>query len=92
MTDGRKEIARCSLKTVLQQLHDRGIDFFVRIHNSYAINVYHIKRKIGNNIYVGNDILMVSKRRREEFSKYYIYIKSIPRNTHHFAEEMPLIT
>ena len=45
MTDGREEIARCSLETVLQQLHDRGIDFFVRINNSYAINVNHIELK-----------------------------------------------
>ena len=78
MKDGRKEIARCSLKNVLQQLNDRGIDFFVRIHNSYATNIYHIERKMGHNIYVGNDILMVSRRYREGFSKRYIDIKSTP--------------
>lgn len=45
MTDGRKEIASCSLDTVLQQLHDRGINLFVRVNDSCAINVNHIELK-----------------------------------------------
>lgn len=60
MTNGRKILMSCNLQSVLNQLYEVGIDYFVRIHYSHAVNLYHIKSRSGNVLFVGRKDLAVS--------------------------------
>ena len=78
MTNGRKELMSCNLQSVLNQLYEVGIDYFVRIHYSHAVNLYHIKSRSGNVLFVGRKDLAVSDKYRKDFSKYYCVIRKRP--------------
>ena len=72
--DGRSTMMSGSLKAVLQQLHNKDVDNFVRIHNSHAVNLYHVKARCGNVIYVGKKSLSISNKYKNVFSRYFITI------------------
>ncbi len=78
MANGRKELTSGSLQSVLNQLYESGIDYFVRIHYSHAVNLYHIRSRSGNVLFVGNKDLAVSDKYRKDFSKYYCVIRKRP--------------
>lgn len=74
MANGRRVLMSGSLHSVLSQLYEGGIDYFVRIHNSHAVNLYHIKARTGNILFVGKDGLSVSNKYRKNFSNYCLVI------------------
>ena len=63
MANGRKVLMSCNLQSVLNQLYEVGIDYFVRIHYSHAVNLYHIKSRSGNVLFVGRKDLAVSDKK-----------------------------
>ena len=78
ITDGRKELMSCNLQSVLNQLYEVGIDYFVRIHYSHAVNLYHIRSRSGNVIFVGRKELAVSEKYKKDFSRHYCVIRKNP--------------
>ena len=74
MANGRRVLMSGSLHSVLSQLYEGGIDYFVRIHYSHAVNLYHIKARSGNILFVGKDGLPVSNKYRKSFSNYCLVI------------------
>lgn len=74
MANGRSVLMSGSLHSVLSQLYEGEIDYFVRIHHSHAVNLYHIKARSGNILFVGKDGLSVSNKYRKSFSNYCLVI------------------
>lgn len=67
--DGKTRVLTANLVSTLRQLMANGWNCFVRIHKSYAVNVHHIKSKIGNVLRVGKAELTIGRKYRESFGK-----------------------
>lgn len=72
--NGKSKIMSGNLHAVMLQLYAGGVDYIVRIHNSHAVNLYHITGRSGNVIFVGNASLSVSSKYKYFFSKHCIAI------------------
>ena len=80
MANGRSVLMSGSLHSVLCQLYEGGIYYFVRIHHSHAVNLYHIKARSGNILFVGKDGLSVSNKYRKSICiLFYISVLCIKR-------------
>ena len=47
-------------------------NFFCQIHKSYLINVHHISKVSGNQVYIGDNLLPIGRTFREGFIKDYL--------------------
>ncbi|MGN0225464.1 MAG: LytTR family transcriptional regulator DNA-binding domain-containing protein, partial [Prevotella sp.] len=72
--NGTSKIMSGNLHSVMLQLYAGGIDYIVRIHNSHAVNLYHITGRSGNVIFIAKTSLSVSNKYKKAFSKHYIVI------------------
>ena len=72
--NGTSKIMSGSLQAVMLQLCAGGVDYIIRIHNSHAVNLYHITGRCGYILFIGKTNLSVSAKYRKSFSKYYIDI------------------
>lgn len=59
----RKLLLRKSLDGFLSE---HNLDFMVRVHRSYAVNLYHLKSLNGSNLQVGTDNIPLSRLHKEE--------------------------
>lgn len=75
--DGRTHMLTANLVSALRQLVANGWDCFVRIHKSYAVNIHHIRSKIGNVSQVGKADLAVSRAYREFFEKHIFSLRKL---------------
>lgn len=63
MVLNKKYILRQSLDGFLDEIN---ASFFIRTHRSYAINLNHLKAINGSDLIVGNDVIPMSRRNKEE--------------------------
>lgn len=75
--DGRTHMLTANLVSALRQLVANGWDCFVRIYKSYAVNIHHIKSKIGNVLQVGKADLAVGRAYREFFGKHIFSLRKL---------------
>lgn len=70
------EIMHLNKKYVLRQSLDGFLDevnasFIIRTHRSYAININHLKAIDGSDLLVGNDIIPLSRGKKEDVIKLF---------------------
>lgn len=75
--DGRTHMLTANLVSTLRQLVANGWDCFIRIHKSYAVNIHHIKSKIGNVLQVGKTDLIIGRAYREYLGKHIFSLKKL---------------
>ena len=63
MVLNKKYILRQSLDGFLEEIN---ASFIIRTHRSYAINLNHLKAINGSDLIVGNDVIPLSRRNKEE--------------------------
>jgi len=69
--DGKTHVLTANLVSTLRQLAAHNWDCFVRIHKSYAVNIYHVKTKDGNVLQVGKSDLVIGRAYRDLFRTHY---------------------
>ena len=75
--DGKTRVLTANLVSTLRQLASNGWDAFLRIHKSYAVNIHHIKSKIGNVLRVGKADLAIGRSYRKVLEKYFITLRKL---------------
>ena len=76
-SDGKTHMLTANLVSSLRQLVSNGWDSFIRIHKSYAVNIHHIKSKIGNILRVGKTELAIGRTYREFFGKCFFSLSKL---------------
>ncbi len=69
--DGKTRVLTANLVSALRQLATNGWDSFVRIHKSYAVNIHHVKSKVGNVLRVGKSDLAIGRAYQNLFRRCY---------------------
>lgn len=65
---GRKMLLRKSLDGFLSE---HNLDFIVRVHRSYAVNLFHLKAVSGNNLQLDNEIVPLSRLYKDELMEKF---------------------
>lgn len=64
----KKILLRKSLEGILEELN---LDYLVRVHRSFAVNLFHLTAVSGSNLHVGTDVVPVSRLHKENLLVHF---------------------
>lgn len=64
----KRMLLRKSLDGILQELK---ADYIVRVHRSFAVNLFHLKAVTGSNLQLGSDVIPLSRMHRDELMEKF---------------------